>query len=178
VYFHPSAQDRWQVGHGAFGYTARHENSHLYNCGVLSPEWRARSEAERSYFVFSTVRNPFDRLISSWKYLQSTRDRTLLDALRHPPQLGHDYRHFTRPQIAIVRDATSGALVTDFLVRFEHLQDDFNVVCDRLGKPRWALPHLNGSQRQCSYRQYFDLETRQLAEAMFAEDIAAFGYKF
>jgi len=68
--------------------------------------------------------------------------------------------------------------VTDFLVRFEHLQDDFNVVCDRLGKPRRALPHLNGSQRQCSYRQYFDLETRQLAEAMFAEDIAAFGYKF
>jgi hypothetical protein len=162
----------------AFGYFPHQNELHLYNNGVLSSEWSARNEEEQSYFVFSVVRNPFDRLISSWKYLHSTRARPLLDALRQPPQLGHDYRHFTRPQIAILRDPTSGTLVTDFLLHFERLQDDFNVLCDRLGKPRQALPHLNTSQRQWGYRQYFDLETRQLAEAMFAEDLANFGYEF
>ncbi len=86
--------------------------------------------------------------------------------------------HFTRPQIAILRDATSGTLVIDFLLRFEHLQDDFSVLCDRLGKPRQALPHVNASQRQWRYRQYFDRETRRLAEAMFAENLANFGYEF
>jgi Sulfotransferase family len=161
----------------AFGYFPHQQEFHLYNDGVLSPEWHARGETEQSYFVFSVVRNPFDRLISSWKYLRSTHTRALLDVLRQPPQLGHDYRHFTRPQIAILRD-TSGTLVTDFLLRFEHLQDDFNVLCDRLGKPRQALPHLNASQRQWSYRQYFDLETRKLAEVMFADDITTFGYEF
>jgi Sulfotransferase family len=162
----------------AFGFLPQLPQKHLYNDGVLSPEWGARSEAERSYLVFSAVRNPFDRLISSWKYLRSTCARTLLVVLRQPPQLGHDYRHLTRPQIAILRDATSGRLVTDFLIRFERLQDDFNVLCDRLGKPRRQLHHLNPSGRQGDYRQYFDHETRELAEAMFAEDIAAFGYHF
>jgi hypothetical protein len=162
----------------AFGKLPHQNEFHLYNDGVLSPEWRVRREREQSYFVFSAVRNPFDRLISSWKYLRSTCARTLLDVLRQPPQQGHDYRHFTRPQIAILRDATSGSLVTNFLVRFEHLQDDFDVLCDRLGKSRAVLPHVNATQRQRDYRQYFDLETRQLAEAMFAEDIATFGYEF
>jgi Sulfotransferase family len=162
----------------AFGYFPHQKEFHLYNDGILSPEWSARREEEQSYFVFSVVRNPFDRLISSWKYLHSTRTRTLLDALRQPPKLGHDYKHFTRPQIAILRDATSRMLVTNFLVRFEHLQDDFNIVCDLLGKPRLLLSHLNASQRQWGYRQYFDRETRQLAEAMFAEDITTFGYEF
>src|SRR6185312_11620004 len=59
---------------------------HRFNDGVLSWDWNARTEGERSYFIFSAIRNPFDRLISSWKFLESTRHRTLLDVLQNLPR--------------------------------------------------------------------------------------------
>ena len=84
----------------AFGYGPDEPNWHQYNNGVLSLDWNLR---ETSYYVISAVRNPFDRVISSWKYLSSTRNQTLLDVLRAPPLEGHDYRHLTRPQVDIFK---------------------------------------------------------------------------
>jgi Sulfotransferase family len=159
----------------ALGYFPAQPEWHLYNDGVLSPGWEQR---DKTYLVFSAVRNPFDRLISSWKYLSSTRDRSLLDCLYNPPVEGIDYRHFTRPQIAILRDPQSGLLITDDLIRFERLQADFDRICDRMGRPRQTLNHLNASPRPRGYRDCFDAEARRLAERIFAEDLNAFGYEF
>jgi hypothetical protein len=159
----------------AFGHRPNTEEWDAYNDGVLTLNWDRR---DRSYFVFSVVRNPFDRLISGWKYLAATRDRSLLDVLKNPPLKGADYRHLTRPQVAILKDPQSGALATNALIRFENLQDDFNGICDRIGARRVVLPCLNRSARMTDYRQYFDGETRRLAEAMFADDIETFQYSF
>ena len=71
-----------------------------------------------------------------------------------------------------------GGLVTDKIMRFESLQADFDDVCDRLGKRRVTLPKTNASQREVNYRQYFNAETRKLAEALFRNDLEAFGYDF
>jgi chondroitin 4-sulfotransferase 11 len=159
----------------SLGHSPKRPEWHRFNDGVLSPDWAQR---DTSYFVFSAVRNPFDRLISSWKYLKSTCDRTLLDVLRAPPLEGIDYRHLTRPQIAILRDLESGMLVTDDLIRFERLQQDFDRICDRIGRARRPLDHINASNRMAGYRYHFDAETRHLAERMFAEDLSVFGYEF
>ncbi len=159
----------------AFGVAPRTVEWNAYNDGVLTLNWEWR---DRSYFVFSVVRNPFDRLISGWKYLKRMRDRTLLDVLRNPPKSGLDYRHLTRPQVAILRDPNSGHLVAGDLIRFESLQADFDRICDRLGKPKVPLGHDNPSSRTAGYRDYFDTETRKLAEDMFADDLATFGYTF
>ncbi len=41
-----------------------------------------------------------------------------------------------------------------------------------------TLPKINASRRESAYRQYFDIETRNLAEALFRDDLKAFGYEF
>jgi hypothetical protein len=162
----------------AWGTDLSQPDTGRYNDGVLSAEWHNRSADETSYFVFSAVRNPFDRLISAWKYLWSTQKRCLLDVLSAPPMEGHDYRHLTRPQIAILRHPVSGKLVVDDLIRYERLQDDFDRICDRVGKPRRALPRLNETTRERDYRSYFDARTRAMAEQRFADDLVQFGYEF
>ena len=159
----------------ALGHSPDKPEWHRFNDGVLSPDWAGR---DTGYFVFSAIRNPFDRLISAWKYLSCTRDRQLLDCLRNPPREGADYRHFTRPQIDILRDPETGRLIIDDLIRFEGLQRDFDRVCDRMGTASQQLPHLNTTLRSRTYKDYFDTETHQLAERMFAEDIAMFNYEF
>lgn len=151
---------------------------HAYNDGVLSWDWNTRPPHVRSYFVFSAVRNPFDRLISGWKHLESLRHWSLREVLENLPWESPGYEHLTRPQVAILREPSSGELVTDDLIRFESLQSDFDRICERVGRPRIALPAINESERERGYRQYFDTRTRRMAEDLFAEDLEEFGYEF
>ena len=154
-----------------FGLRPDNPDYHYMNDGVLSPEYVRRPA---DYFIFSVVRNPWDRFVSGWKYCASTRLRTLRNVLLDPPQTGHDYRHVTRPQVDILFDA-QGQLATNFLIRHESIQHDFDTVCDRLAKPRVTLPRINvGSSLE--YRSYFDDESLALFEQRFSRDIAAFGY--
>lgn len=151
---------------------------HLYNDGVLTPEWRTRGPLERSYLSFSTVRNPFDRLVSAWLYLPSTRSRPLIDVLRDPPRTGHDFRHLARCQHTILVDPATGGLIVDELIRYESLETDFDRIRQTLGLPHRSLDHFNATRREHDYRPYFDGETRALATEMFRRDLDAFGYEF
>jgi len=162
----------------AFGFTLADPEWHKYNDGVLSRDWQTRPAEERQYFVFSAVRNPFDRLISAWRYLGSTRDLPLLQVLLDPPSKGHDYRHFSRSQVSLIRDPRSGKLITDDLIRYEQCQQDFDRIRRRLGLTPLKLPIMNVSNRHSDYRVYFDDRTRELAESMFKDDLITFGYRF
>jgi hypothetical protein len=163
----------------AFGFVPTDENWHRYNDGPLGKDWRKRDADVRSYFVFSVVRNPFDRAISGWRYLAELQNRTLQDVLENPPRSGHAYRHFTRLQVELLEDPATGQLVTEALIRYERLQLDFDDVRSRLGMEALTLtarkfnPH-----RKRDYRDYFNPQTRRLAAQLFGPDIEAFGYEF
>lgn len=162
----------------AFGYNFNDgpgTDYYKFNNGVRSHNWEERP---KDYFVFSAVRNPFDRLISGWKNNGETRVLPLIDIVEKWPTEFHAHMHITRPQTAILLDPESGSLVTDDLIRFESMQADFDRICDRIGKPRMELPHINSSERERDYRKYFTTYTRQLTERQFADDLRIFGYMF
>ena len=86
---------------------------------------------------FGVIRNPYTRCISSWKYCESTRTRTLLDCLKTPPDEevayythGHDYRHFTLPQSHWLHHPTTNKRV-DHLIKFENLEEEIYNLCDQ-----------------------------------------------
>jgi len=105
----------------AFGLLPSNARFHYMNDGVLSAEYAQRPA---HYFVFSVVRNPWDRFVSGWKYCASTRHRTLRDVLLDPPPpVGHDYRHLTRQQADILFDGQNRPAV-EFVMRYETIQND------------------------------------------------------
>lgn len=63
------------------------EDRRLFRDGLLSPEWTADRDLVARYYKFTVVRNPWDRLVSGWKYCNMSRKRSLKDVLRHPPRL-------------------------------------------------------------------------------------------
>lgn len=123
------------------------------------------------YFVFSFVRNPWDRAVSRIMYRNKRFKRPMEISL----QLLKEECCINKPlceDLMLKRKC-----VVDFIGRFENLQEDFNIVCDKIGIPRQKLPHENKSNHK-HYTEYYDDETRQLVAEKYAEDIEYFGYKF
>lgn len=132
-----------------------------------------------SYFKFAFVRNPWDWLVSYYHFvLERPRHR------RHGQirQLGsfaeflrYECSRRTFLQSRFVTDAR-GRLIVDYVGRFEHLEADFQRICDRAGLDA-TLVRRNQSRHQ-DYRDYYDRRTIDLVAQGYRRDIELFGYAF
>ncbi|MCG7493558.1 sulfotransferase family 2 domain-containing protein [Thalassobius sp. Cn5-15] len=145
--------------------------------GLVGPD-----EVER-YFTFTLVRNPWDRMVSYYHWLQRqdfdhpavqlARQEEFSGFLAHPmtwqAQKAAPARHY-------MTDAR-GNEVCDLYIRLEHLAEDIGPLEAHLGLAL-EMPHANPSRRARDYRRYYsDSDAAFLAEVC-AEDIERFGYGF
>lgn len=151
-----------------------------------------------SYFKFSFVRNPWDRLVSEFNYRGFDKKYSfkefVLRGLPNKDLYSDVYRHII-PQHQFLYDDAGNQLV-DFVGRFENLQSDFDFVCSKLGIADTRLPHVNSSGQKGEikgklkslfskqnlikrpYSSYYDEETLESVNKMYATDIKIFGYEF
>jgi hypothetical protein len=151
-------------------------SSHHLNC---------TEELLNEYFVWTTVRNPYSRTVSLFKYLKKIRriSRKLsfndfinylhLDLLN----LNHAEEKHPLGQIDFIESLIGSIENLDFVGRLENIQQDFNIVCDKIGIPQQQLPHTNATKHK-HYTEYYDDETREIVAEKYAKDIEYFGYKF
>lgn len=148
-----------------------------------------------NYFKFAFVRNPFDKLVSEYKWFTNTEYKypckrvkdfykgvdfkTFLKKFTDWPTRksdhwyvrgdyyhGLDYMHILQP---------IGQM--DFIGRFENLQQDFDFICDKIDIPRQKLPHIYKSNHR-HYTEYYDAEAQEIVAKRYGKDIEHFGYKF
>ena len=103
------------------------------------------------YFKFAFVRNPWDRIVSIYKYLgwgRRVEFKTFLLKKLKSEVWPKNY-WFVGPQSDFVCNET-GDIIVDFVGKFENLRTDFNQVCQHLGLPPTQLPHINQSTKQKS----------------------------
>jgi hypothetical protein len=130
-------------------------------------------------FVFTMVRNPWDRMVSYYHWLRVQRfDHP---AVRLAGELGFSafLNHpRTRASFAAERygDYVRGAAAPVF-VRLEHLAEDLGPVEAHLGF-RLEVPHANRSERPADWRACYSAADAALVGELCAEDVARFGYGF
>jgi hypothetical protein len=163
------------------------------------------AEQFATYFKFSFVRNPWDRIVSEYKYRGypvKIDFKTYL--FKHLPAPGwtDTYCHII-PQHDFLYDE-AGKLLVDFVGRYESLQADFDKVCARVGIPPTPLPRVNRSMEEARldtfrelrkqlrraiwsrerkhtfphYTEYYDDESREFVGRLFRKDLEAFNYAF
>lgn len=146
--------------------------------GLATPEDLAAS------FVFTMVRNPWDRLVSYYHWLRAQRfEHSAVACAR-----GHDFSAFlntpeTRAAIAAnpyTRYVTGpdGQERCDLFIRLEAFDQDAAPLESHLGFRLAPLPPANVSDRDRDWRRYYsDADAVTVAE-LCAKDIARFGYRF
>ena len=147
---------------------------------------------QSEYFKFAFVRNPWERAVSWYTYtgrLDPKKD--LVDSagkmIKCRSSKGLSFSEFIKEKKFIWGSAIGGQLgmitnsdgkiLADFIGRFENIQEDFDIVCDKIGIPREKLPHKNKSKHK-HYTEYYDEETKEVVARRYVKDIEFFKYKF
>lgn len=134
-----------------------------------------------SFFKFTFVRNPWDKVISecfcgqiqlAFKDCKTVKDKIKKVCALSKTSSG--YGAHCKPQIDFINNTN---FKMNFVGRFENLKKDFDVVCQKLSLKNLELCHKNKSSKK-PYQEYFDQETIDLVADSYKKDIDYFGYKF
>lgn len=125
------------------------------------------------YFIFSVVRNPWDRVVSLATYFEISFQKFLYDFEKF--QSDPIIHTHTLPQAIYTH--YNGKPFVNQVCRFESLQADFNLICDQIGIQRQELPVTNRSFHS-HYSRYFSPASISWVTKHYQQDIAVFGYMF
>jgi hypothetical protein len=149
------------------------------------PAYMVHRRTWEEYFSFVVVRNPFERLVSSFTYHTSpTYDGFFIKRYPHLKEL--DLKAYfelmrkeptaIRPQVDYVEHKRSDKSV-DRICRMEHLAEDLSALFRELGIEA-ELPHENRTEHK-SYREYFfDDDLAESVQRYYRMDMDRLGYAF
>lgn len=152
------------------------------------------------FFVFTVVRNPFDRVVSDYKWVTNTIYPTPAIELKNM-FIGKSFRYFVDTYYSLEfkdvqqfrdknwfkehhlthcrsqSDILKPVCEIDYIIKFENLQRDFDNLCSKTGITQQQLPHANKTDHK-HYTEYYDDETCEIVAEKYAQDIEYFNYTF
>jgi len=164
----------------------RKEQDGIERFGLRNPKYKIKKhstlkeyrealgeEQFRTFYKFTCVRNPWDRMISYYftpTQNPETWSRKKFRGIISKAVSVADYLRLDEGEVDPFANV-------DYVMRFENLSEDFRSVCSRLDISPSTLPRYNRSTRE-RYSKYYDDELRELVRTRFAREIERFGYKF
>lgn len=136
-------------------------------------------EMFNNYFKFTIVRNPWDRVISSFYY--RNHGNLSFDQIK---KKFREYVLSRKFEINTRIYTINNEFICDFHIRYEHLKEDIEYVCEKLGIQNYdfnKIPRFKSSTRKFKhvpYWEYYDDETKQIVENTHQKEIGKFEYVF
>jgi hypothetical protein len=197
IYFEP-----WCVPEGSTADVQHRQESRISTSGIVGcrgsntagKTWYNHMPAENirellgdalwaRYFKFCLIRNPFDKVVSQFWFLQAKQVRVNLataefDLVRSHFRKWVELRCF--PLDAPVY-SIDGRVIADHIVRYENLEQGLQTVCRQLSIA-WEPERLRRYKgdfrvRDEPFQEYYDRHSESLVGEAFQWELSSFGYE-
>lgn len=137
----------------------------------------------KNYFKFTIVRNPYDRIVSLFLWLRRQKSQIITKKIKfkefvknvsNGKYTEHNGIRYIPMIDWIIND--SGDVCVDFIGRFENLDKDFPIICEKIGVDIPDLEHCFRSRKRSEYWKYYDNETKSIVEELYKKDFDFFNY--
>ncbi|MEA3381947.1 MAG: sulfotransferase family 2 domain-containing protein [Pseudomonadota bacterium] len=141
----------------------------------------------KSSYKIAAVRNPWDKVLSHYKYRLKTNQTDLGEKTipfsdwvkktygENKDPFYYDKPKMFQPQVDWLKDYEQKIDINE-IMKFEDLNNEFEKVSSYLDLNK-SLPHLNATQK-ANYKEFYDDETKSIIEQWFAEDLDMFKYEY
>ena len=143
------------------------------------------SEVWTKYFKFCVIRNPFERYVSAFYYMDSIDMILYDDEARMLDEIDRFRWWMSRDGVMeslVDRDKymIADEICVDFFIQYERLLEDINFVCQKLDVPfvPQNLMHLKSGIRNTNIQiaSYYDEYLVEKLQDLYATEIVLFGY--
>lgn len=142
------------------------------------------------YFIFTFIRNPWDRLLSLWCDFTQIRKKEYSEKITLDNELFSEFNSFEdfcinfrntiwindvflKPQLYFIFPYSR----INFIGKYESLNEDYKKLCHILNITHDKLPIIRKTEHN-HYRNYYTQQTRDIIAEIYKEDIKEFGYEF
>lgn len=138
-------------------------------------------------YKFAFVRNPWDLQVSSFHHIRRERPDAMngIDDFNEFMRWKFDperpYQYHIDTSLSLQSDYLvdlHGQVVTDFIGRYETLEEDFSELVNHLSLPVGSLPHKRKATDRKSYHAYYEHDVVDMVSQHFSRDIELLGYQF
>ena len=158
------------------------------------------SNSYQDYLKFTSIRNPYDSLVSYFWWSFYSPDTTLDDHILKPfaedrsSTLKNKFSTFLQTYANFNTSGQQEMILewfvsrynlfyhhpVDHIVKYEQLDVEFSSICGRIGLGPIKLPHLKSNIRKSplSYQDYYDVNTFTMVTHYFKNILDNFGYNF
>lgn len=131
-----------------------------------------------NYYKFGFVRDPWDYQVSLYTYSISNKNHKQHELIKSFQSFDEYIDWKVHQKLQLQKDFfyENDKCLMDFIGRFENINEDFKLICERIGV-NCDLPHLNSSRRVQSYLSYYSNKSIEMVNQAFYTDIELFNYK-
>jgi hypothetical protein len=154
-----------------------HAYKKLHKHSPLNDYYHQLGSKVFDYKLFTTIRNPFDKLVSF--YFSPHRGQVNWDKVEFSKFVKKvkPLEHFISIKKNILTKPVN-SLEHISILKFETLNEDFNYLCNQTSFPIVELSHRNKSSKQLDYRDCYDPELRKWVEKKHKLEISIGNYNF
>ena len=163
----------------------KHENKihgtliYYKTSSVLNKIMNMNEQKWNNYYIFSFIRNPYDRIVSGWNYVNKYNipfDKFI--NIKYNAN-SYDYWHVFMSQSRHIID-NNGKFRIDYLGKFENMESDLKIILNKIGfKNILHKPFKKNSKKHDNYETYYNNNTIiEKVNNLLKEDLQNFDYDY
>ena len=157
---------------------------HVHSHQPANYYWREKKIL--NYYLFTFVRNPWDRFLSAYLFLKDGGINDVDKLAQKNLIKGRDFEEFLldTPVHEILQQVHFKRLThflnrkVDFVGKYENLDADFKQLLINIKADDIELPHLNATRNKKHYTEYYNDKTIKAIKRLYFRDIKLFNYEF